>query len=253
LEAVQIGSSFTEVPGRADIDPRISYPSYVPLDNFIDVERLRSLDGYIRERINAHIDRSNDPLFLNLHRLNKDSAYQPGVREIWLSRTLPGTPYNYLDLDRTELWQPTEAAEEFAELMQFIATLPFERTGRIILIYDDGQHSCEVPAHQDHTKTNICHEFIWMRTNLKKPFYVLDHMSGRKEYVSSYSAWFDTVNQFHGSDAADEMTFSIRVDGHFTDEFRSQIPWTDNNVASTPALWASLLKSSARFTHGGRQ
>jgi hypothetical protein len=46
-------------------------------------------------------------------------------------------PYDYLDLDRTDVWQLTEAAEEFAELMDFIDTLPFKATGRMLIIYDD--------------------------------------------------------------------------------------------------------------------
>ena len=33
------------------IDPAIQYPSYVDLDDLLDVERLRSLDGYIIERL----------------------------------------------------------------------------------------------------------------------------------------------------------------------------------------------------------
>ena len=54
-------------------------------------------------------------------------------------------------------------------------------------------------------------------TNLRKPFYMLESTTGEKQYVESYSAWFDTVNQFHGTDAHQGPGFSIRVDGVFTD------------------------------------
>jgi len=212
----------------------------VSLDGFVDVDRLRSLDGYIAERVVRHIDQGQDSLFLNLHRLEQSSLYQPGVREIWLTRTKPGTPYEYLDLDRAAVWEFTEAANEFSELIDFIATLPFKSTGRMLLIYDAFGH--EVPAHRDHQQTEVCHEFIWFRTNLFKPFYVLDHLTGRKEYVSSYTAWFDTVNQYHGSDPALGLAFSIRVDGRFTDEFWAEIPKPEYNAASTPALWQSVAK-----------
>jgi hypothetical protein len=67
---------------------------------------------------------------------------------------------------------------------------------------------------------------------------MLDSRTNEKLYVDSYSAWFDTVNQYHGTDEYDGLAFSIRVDGVFTDEFRKQIPVPESNPASAPALWA---------------
>jgi hypothetical protein len=110
----------------------------------------------------------------------------------------------------------------------------------MLIMYDDAPR--EVPAHRDHVETGVCHEFIWFRTNLKKPFYMLNHLTGEKKHVESYSAWFDSVNQYHGCDGCDGLSYSIRVDGKFTDEFKSQIPRPERNAASTPALWACLGK-----------
>ncbi|HEX8176507.1 MAG TPA: hypothetical protein VF543_15560 [Pyrinomonadaceae bacterium] len=231
---------------KAQVEPLITYPCYKSFDEFIDVERLKSLDGYITERIRRHIQAEQDSYFLNEHRLSASTSYQPGVREIWLSRTRDGVPYNYLDLDKTELWEPTEATAEFSLLMDFISTLPFKSTGRMLIIYDD--NGIAVPAHRDHLNTDVCNDFVWLRTNLKKPLYLLNHETNEKLYVSSYSAWFDTVNQFHGSDAQEGLSFSIRVDGHFTDAFRSRIPVPEYNPASTPALWACTASQSAGAT-----
>jgi hypothetical protein len=219
------------------VDSRISYPSYKSLDAFIDVQRLRSLDSYLTERVERHIQAGSDDLFLNEHTLRPDMPYQPGAREIWLTRTIPGTPYDYLDLNKSSLWKPTAAAVEFSELMSFIETLPFSATGRILVIYDN--RGVAVPAHRDHLETEICHDFIWFRTNLRKPFFMFNQRTEEKLYVESYSAWFDTVNQFHGSDPAHGLSFSIRVDGIFSDQFRKQIPRPAFNPASTPALWAA--------------
>lgn len=223
------------------VDARITYPCYKSFDEFIDVARLRSLDGYLTERIEQHRARQTDDYFLNQHRLNAATPHQPGAREIWLARTKPGVAYNYLDLDKPDLWRRTAAADEFSLLLDFIATLPFKATGRMLIIYDDTASS--VPAHRDHLKTEVCNDFIWLRTNLSKPFYMLNHRTNEKLYVASYSAWFDTVNQFHGSDAQAGLTFSIRVDGHFTDEFRQRIPTPTSNLAATPALWAALANA----------
>ena len=225
---------------RENIDPRITYPCYKAIDEFIDVQRLKSLDAYIKEKIKHHIKSRKEDFFLNAHRLNAASPERPGSREIWLTSTKPGVPYNYLDLDKPELWRPTEEAEEFSWLMEFIQTLPFKATGRILIIYDDA--ATAVPAHRDHLDPKVCHEFIWFRTNLEKPFYLLNHKTKEKLYVESYSAWFDTVNQFHGSDAKEELSFSIRVDGIFNDEFRKNIPTPSCNPASRPALWACISR-----------
>jgi hypothetical protein len=67
---------------------------------------------------------------------------------------------------------------------------------------------------------------------------MLNEDTGEKQYVESHSAWFDSVNQFHGGDATGELAISIRVDGQFSDEFKKRIPVPEYNLASTPSLWA---------------
>lgn len=221
---------------------KAAYPSYVDFDRYIDVARLRALDGFIADRIGHHIRQRQDSFFLNQHRLDADAPHAPGVREIWLSRTRPGTPYDYLDLDRPGKWEPTDAAGEFAPLMEFIATLPFAATARMLIIYDNAGNP--VPAHRDHEDPGLCHEFIWMRTRFTKRFYMLDPPSGRRDYVRSHSAWFDSVNQYHGADGSDELSFSIRVDGVFSDALRAQIPFCGERPSATPALWAAALRET---------
>jgi hypothetical protein len=222
-----------------EVDSRITYPSYKSFDEFIDTERLRSLDGYITQRIRRRMNAQQDyKFYTGPYKLNDSVADRPGSRMIYLAYS--EKPDSYFDLDRTEYWHPTEAANEFALLSDFIRTLPFKSTGRILIMYDDAPR--EVPAHRDHIETEICHEFLWFRTNMKKPFYMLNHETGEKKYVDTYSAWFDSVNQFHGSDPCDGLTFSIRVDGIFTDEFREKIPKPEFNLSSTPSFWASIEK-----------
>jgi hypothetical protein len=219
---------------EAEVDSRITYPCYKSFDEFIDVERLTSLDALLRESIERHVRAHTDELFMNSYRLKASTPETPGQRMIYLTQSV--RPFNYYDLDQPELWRPTEASREFSPLMDFIETLPFEATGRMLIMYDTAPRP--VPAHRDHLDASICHDFIWFRTNLRKPFYLLNHRTGEKLYVKSYSAWFDTVNQFHGSDPCEGISFSIRVDGRFTDEFRRLIPKPAFNQASAPALWA---------------
>lgn len=214
------------------------YPSYVDLDRFIDVEWLRSLDGYVRKRLERRIARERDIRFYTgPFILKEDAPTVPGSRMVYLSRSTGED--NYYDLDRTELWAPSEEAEEFAELMAFIDTLPFRARGRMLIIYDaDGR---AVPAHRDHDSAELCHEFIWFRTNLDKPFFMLNPGTGERLDVRSHAAWFDSVNQYHGADATGTLAWSIRVDGVFDDVFRAQIPFPDRHRSSAPALWAASV------------
>jgi hypothetical protein len=212
------------------------YPSYADLDGFIDVNRLKSLDLYVRERLTRRLAAARDLRFYTGPFLldGRDSAL-PGSRLVSLSKSK--REENYYDLDAPALWEPGEDAEEFSELMDFIATLPFEATGRMIIMYDDSGRA--VSAHRDHDSPELCHEFIWFRTSLAKPFYMLEPTSGEKLHVRSHSAWFDTVNQFHGADASGTLSFSIRVDGRFNDEVRRRIPFPAANRAAAPALWTA--------------
>jgi hypothetical protein len=226
-----------ELSFDAEVDSRITYPSYKSFDEFIDVDRLRSLDGYIKQRIKRRLDTKEDlKFYTGPYRLENAMPDRPGSRMIYLAHS--EKPDSYFDLDKTEIWHPTESANEFALLMDFIATLPFSATGRMLIIYDTAAR--DVPAHRDHIETEVCHEFLWFRTNFKKRFYMLNPETNEKKYVEGYSAWFDSVNQYHGSDACDGLTFSIRVDGKFTDEFRAKIPKPKINLASTPSYWASF-------------
>ena len=212
------------------------YPSYKDLDPFLDVERLKALDVYIRERLVRRLQKARDLRFYTgPFLLDRRDPDLPGSRLVFLSQS--EREQDYYDLDRTELWHPTQEAEEFAELMDFIATLPFEATGRMIVMYDDSGRA--VSAHRDHDSVDLCHEFIWLRTNLDKPFYMLNPETGEKLYVAGHSAWFDTVNQFHGADSSGGLSFSIRVDGRFSEAFRKLIPFPKDNRAAAAAHWAA--------------
>ena len=215
----------------------VAYPSYMDLDPFIDAPRLRGLDGYVRERLERRLQSAKDLAFYTgPFLLDGRDPRLPGSRMVYLAASERDD--DYYDLDNCELWHPTPDADEFSELMDFIAGLPFEATARMIIMYDDSGRA--VSAHRDHDSTDLCHEFIWFRTNLEKPFYMLNADTGEQLYVRSHSAWFDTVNQFHGADRTGALSFSIRVDGRFNEEFRRQIPVDPGNRAASASRWASV-------------
>jgi hypothetical protein len=214
----------------------VRYPSYKNLDPFIDVARLRALDGYVRERLERRIARERDLAFYTgPHLLEGNAPSVPGARMVALSQS--EREEVYYDLDRTELWTPSQEAGEFSELMAFIDTLPFKARGRMLIIYDELGRA--VSAHRDHDSADLCHEFIWFRTNLDKPFFMLNPATSERLDVRSHTAWFDTVNQYHGADATGELAWSIRVDGVFSDELRAQIPMPQAGRAAAAAYWAA--------------
>ncbi|HEX8096777.1 MAG TPA: hypothetical protein VF507_02020, partial [Pyrinomonadaceae bacterium] len=151
------GEAGGAAPAAAKLDPRISYPCYKSFDEFIDVKRLRSLDGYIRERISQRLRAQTDlQFYTGPYRLKDEGPDRPGSRMIYLAQSRQ--PDSYFDLDRTELWGRTPEAAEFHWLMDFIETLPFKATGRMLIMYDDLARP--VTPHRDHTSTEACHEFV---------------------------------------------------------------------------------------------
>lgn len=242
------GYKYNKIAEQLPIDANIKYPSYKSMDEFIDIEHLKSLDGILNKVL---VDYLNNPLDEDYCKYPLGPSryfYAIATPKLWQPKTTRSHfillskntgQYNYLDYCEPKKWKPTPFVEKVPELMAFIKTLPFQATGRIMLMFDKGDTA--VAAHRDHVNPNLCHEFIWFRTNLKKKFFVLSH--GEKLYFSSYSGWFDTVNQFHGADPAGELNLSIRVDGIFDDRLRKLIPKPTLNLASTPSLWATLTEN----------
>jgi hypothetical protein len=76
----------------APVDERVKYPSYKSFDEFIDVERLRALDGYIMQRIKRRLrERRGDyKFYTGPYKLNRAVADRPGSRMItWPNRNCP--------------------------------------------------------------------------------------------------------------------------------------------------------------------
>lgn len=240
-----VGYQYNKIASKYQTDENIRYPSYKSMDEFIDIERLKSLDSIIMKAIKEYLKNPPDEDYLKSPVAPKDHFYAEITLKPWQPKIMKSHviflakhigKYNYWDTNNPKMWEFTPFAAQLPEVMSFIKTLPFKDTTRILLLFDTGEHS--VSPHRDHIRPNVCQEFIWFRTNFNKKFYV--YHAGVKKYISSYSAWFDTVNQFHGAEPAGELNFSIRVDGIFNDELRKLIPKPTVNAASTPSLWATL-------------
>src|SRR5690348_9699112 len=70
------------------VDPRITYPGYKSMDEFIDVERLTALDGYITSRIKRRLNIATDMQFYTgPYKLEAESLARPGTKMIYLAQS----------------------------------------------------------------------------------------------------------------------------------------------------------------------
>lgn len=95
----------------------------------------------------------------------------------------------------------------------------FESIGRAIVFLNERNTS--VLEHRDyHDGKSRKDHFIWISPLGNKSFYVRD--DNEKAYVNSRVCYFDNAN-IHGSDVLPDPTFSIRIDGNFSQDFIKRV------------------------------
>jgi hypothetical protein len=65
-------------------------------------------------------------------------------------------------------------------------------------------------------------EFIHIRPNTKKPFYIWDPEKKNKVFLNSRAAWWNDQD-WHGGERIIEQSYSLRIDGKFTENFRKKL------------------------------
>lgn len=120
----------------------------------------------------------------------------------------------------------TKIADHFPSLIKWIDNLVvdciFSKIGRAYLIsIDSNGYSFE---HRDppHDLDAVFPEFIHIRPNLIRPFYVYDPSTKEKHYINSRVGWWNDTD-LHGGDITTSPSYAVRIDGVFTDEFRNKI------------------------------
>ncbi len=249
-----------------------SLPHFVELDSLIDVERLKSLDTYLKDGIGRISERTHRSGLLPrawrklAGALQRSRGREPArVRRFYPSlpglRLGPDTPeahwWKTLYLNRPQegyrrlpiaaACRKTEVWFELEKLVAFVETLPFEQFGRLFLIFSDEGY--DEPIHRGPVPYM---EYIWMRSNGDKRFFRYDTDTQTKHYVGSHAVWFDQ-RAWHGCDAPPrgELHFSIRVDGIFTSELREHIRGQLDHVSPETAqlmeIYSRLAESGGRL------
>lgn len=65
-------------------------------------------------------------------------------------------------------------------------------------------------------------QFIHIKTDLDRPFYVKNPLTKEKCYLDTRVAWWDE-RDWHGGDPINRVTFTFRIDGCFSNEFKNKV------------------------------
>lgn len=132
------------------------------------------------------------------------------------------SPANFGKKHIAELCVDRSFQKEFPILMEFARNLPMKHIGRIVIfVAKPGEPGI---VHSDFFDSNQpCDaEFIWFRTNMDKRFFIIDDATEERHYLEGNTALFNTAD-YHGTEVAEKLAFSIRVDGYLSDWVKQQI------------------------------
>jgi len=132
--------------------------------------------------------------------------------------------------DRTAPRTLTPEADYFPNVVKWVESLVgivFEDIGRVIFFH------CEADGipfeHRDlDVKTGLNveyphrNEFIHIRPNTKKAFYLWDPENKDKTFLNTRAAWWNDQD-WHGGERIMEQSYGLRIDGKFTEEFRKKL------------------------------
>lgn len=133
--------------------------------------------------------------------------------------------------DRPGERQLTEESKYFPNVVEWVLNLKkqkiFDHIGRVIFFH------CEADGipfeHRDLDSNNgvdivVPHrnEFIHIRPNTKKAFYIWDPENKNKVYLNTRAAWWNDTD-WHGGDRIMEQSYGLRIDGKFSEDFRKKL------------------------------
>lgn len=136
--------------------------------------------------------------------------------------------------DRTKEKSRTEESKYFPGLVQWVENLVdtgvFKSLGRVMIFLCDAdgiqwEHrdlngKNGMLASNEYTPHRS--EFIHLRPRLGRGFYLWDYEGRNKIFMNSRAVFFNDQD-WHGGERGNSQTYSLRVDGKFTDEFRKTL------------------------------
>ena len=65
-------------------------------------------------------------------------------------------------------------------------------------------------------------EFLHIKTDLDRPFYLIDPATREKTYITTRASWWNE-RDWHGGEPILRPTYNFRIDGVFTNEFKERL------------------------------
>lgn len=132
--------------------------------------------------------------------------------------------------DRTAPRKLTDEAKHFPNVVRWVESMVgtiFEDIGRVIFFHCE--HDGLPFEHRDLDARNGVNvvkphrnEFVHIRPDTRNQFYLWDPEKKMKYGINTRAAWWNDVD-WHGGNRVMAQTYSIRIDGKFTNEFREKL------------------------------
>jgi hypothetical protein len=205
----------------SDIKAGVYGPGVVNADqygNFLELKNKLSTSGeYGWNRMTHNQQNLFSKLYLNLYNPST-TVYLRGPQKELDSKVA------YRKKCYKEFYEWDDNINHFPKLKIWLDNLigsVFEQYGRIIFFIHE--HDCKLLLHRDAPK-QFPHrtEFLWLNPMMIKDFYVYDDITHEKHSVKTPAAFFNDLDM-HGGEVSSSMTWSLRIDGVFTEEFRKRI------------------------------
>jgi len=78
------------------------------------------------------------------------------------------------------------------------------------------------PKIPEEQRSNQITEFIHIKTDCDRPFYIINPVTKEKTYIETRVAWWDE-RDWHGGEPINRPTYTVRINGRFTDKFKKQL------------------------------
>ena len=125
-------------------------------------------------------------------------------------------------------WEPF-VDSHLAYTKSFIQSLPFKHIGRVV-IYGSWGGSL-VPCHRDGYLEKHKDHHINFNPGGYRPVFVYDPIKNKKTYLNkNYKLYAYNVRDYHGVDSIPNFSYTVRVDGEYTDNVINKIGIVDGII-----------------------
>lgn len=130
------------------------------------------------------------------------------------------------DMRRYDAEWTDEAKSLFPKTIEFINGLPFKNLGRVVIFCTYPYYP--VPAHRDWIQCPHRDHHINFTSRFDRGIYVYDEIKDEKYYLEpNVRSYLFNLRDYHGVDACQLYSYTLKVEGTFTDELCQELGLKD--------------------------